>query len=87
MKKQDLVKLIKECHKEILKEERDEIITDIHDIENVKTKFPKAYKFFVDVYISADFEEVMITLDDLLHGDEIKLSKANEALGDLERML
>ncbi len=63
------------------------MITDLHEAPEIAKKYPKAVNFFNKIYMRQDFQDILPVLEDLVTGDEVRLSKVEEAFSFLERGL
>jgi len=70
-----------------LNEAKGETISDLHQAPQILKKYPKAVNFFNKIYMRQDFQDILPTLEDLVTGDEVEVSKVEEAFSFLEKGL
>jgi hypothetical protein len=64
-----------------------EKITNIYETPGTFKKYPKAVVFFNNIYMQQQFQNIIPILEALIYGDEVELSKVEEAFSFLERRL
>lgn len=69
-----------------MNESKLDTIRDIHELPDIN-KYPKALKFFTNVYMRQDYQDIIPTLEDLVTGDEVSIPKVQVAMEFLEKRL
>ena len=79
------MKLAAEVKKKLVKEEKEYDIMDIADY--LRDKYPNAYHFYMDVYLTSMFERASKKLDDMVSGELLPMKVYEDTFGTLESLL